>query len=251
MNARAEIDLHNRQIHENALRWERKPVLREVYRDFYRRIAASLTRTAPGLTVEVGSGLGKIKEVLPDCITTDLFPNPWLDRTESAYQLSFETATVANLILFDVWHHLEFPGVALREFHRVLAPGGRLILFEPAAGLLGRLIYGRFHDEPLALEEPLRWEESPPPDFGVRYYAAQGNAWRLFHDSEYQKELYAWKTISVSYPLALAYAGSGGFAGPQLYPRFLLGAIKAVDAVLSRAPALFALRMLVVLERRA
>ena len=30
----------------------------------------------------------------------------------------------SNLILFDVWHHLEYPGSAMAEFARVLAPKG-------------------------------------------------------------------------------------------------------------------------------
>ena len=249
MTAPAELEQHNRQIHENARRWEEKPLLREIYREFYRRISAARTTTVPGITVEIGSGLGKIKDVVPECITTDLFPNPWLDRTENAYRLSFATGSVANLILFDVWHHLEFPGIALQEFCRVLVPGGHLILFEPAAGFLGRQIYGRFHKEPLGLQEPMRWDEKPPEDFETRYYAAQGNAWRLFHQGEYQDQLRSWKTLSVTYPLGLAYAGSGGFSGPQLYPQFLGGAIRALDAAASRMPNLFAIRMLVVLER--
>jgi SAM-dependent methyltransferase len=249
MNPAGDIDLHNRQIHENAQSWEKKTVLREVYLDFYRRIAGSLTDTVPGLTVELGSGIGKIKTVLPHCITTDLFPNPWLDRTENAYHLSFETASVANLILFDVWHHLEFPGLALREFRRVLTTGGHLILFEPAASLLGRWIYGNFHHEPLALDKPMRWDESPPFDFDLRYYAAQGNAWRIFHKGEYSEHLRLWQMLSISYPLALSYAGSGGFSGPQLYPRCMLGAVKALDRILGLAPALFALRMLIVMKR--
>jgi ubiquinone/menaquinone biosynthesis C-methylase UbiE len=58
---------------------------------------------------------------------------------------------LTNLILFDLFHHFEFPGVALREFERVLLAGGRLILMEPGFGLLGRFIYQRFHHEPLGL----------------------------------------------------------------------------------------------------
>jgi hypothetical protein len=48
--------------------------------------------------------------VIPECVTTDIFPNPWLDRVENAYALNFADASVGNLILFDVFHHLEFPG---------------------------------------------------------------------------------------------------------------------------------------------
>ncbi len=100
----------------------------------------------PGLVVELGSGMGHIKEHLPDCITTDLFPNEWLDRVEDAYHLTFDTGAVSHLILFDVWHHLAYPGTALGEFHRVLVDRGKVIIFDPAMGVLGRFVFGNFHD---------------------------------------------------------------------------------------------------------
>src|SRR5580698_5232543 len=131
------LEQHNIEIHQNRQNWDRKPGLRGVYQSFYREIAARIRRDVDGRTVELGSGLGNIKTVLPECLTTDIFPNPWIDRVEDAYQLSFESGSVGNLILFDVWHHLQFPGTALREFKRVLARGGRVIIFDPAMGLIG------------------------------------------------------------------------------------------------------------------
>ena len=82
---------------------------------------------------------------------TDLFPNPWIDRVESAYNLSFSDNSISHLILFDVWHHLEYPVNALKEAHRVLTSGGTLIIMEPAMSVLGRIVYGKFHHEPLGL----------------------------------------------------------------------------------------------------
>jgi SAM-dependent methyltransferase len=244
------LDTHNVEIHENAERWKRKPLLRRVYRGFHQAIAKELAPHVSGKTVELGSGMGTIKEVVPDCITTDLFPNPWLDRVENAYHLSFADETVANLILFDVWHHLEFPGTALREFDRVLARQGRLILFEPAMGMLGRFIYGNFHHEPLGLNKPIAWEPESPSDFAERYYAAQGNAWRIFRCGEFKDRLASWKIVSVRYLSGVAYIGTGGFRGPQLYPQFLLKVVNFCDLGLSLIPSLFATRMLVVLEKK-
>ena len=80
--------------------------------------------------------MGNIRDHLPECITTDLFPNPWLDRVENA-QLSFYDSSVGHLTLFDVWHHLEYPANALAEFRRVLVPRGRVIILEPAMSVGG------------------------------------------------------------------------------------------------------------------
>lgn len=231
-------------------RWRRKPFLRRVYRNFHQAIAKEMARQVPGKTLELGSGVGAIKEVIPDCITSDIFSNPWLDRVENAYHLSFANESLANVILFDVWHHLEFPGVALREFERVLAPHGRLILFEPAMGILGRIIYGCFHHEPLGLNQSIAWEPHEPSHLVERYYAAQGNAWRMFRSGEFKDRMAGWKILSVRYLSGLTYIGTGGFRGPQLYPGFLLHAVAWCDLGLSLIPSLFATRMLVVLEKR-
>jgi SAM-dependent methyltransferase len=247
---RVSLEQHNVEIQENRWHWERKPLLRKVYSQFGREIAKRVDRTLPGLVVELGSGMGHIKEHLPDCITTDLFPNQWLDRVEDAYGLTFDTGAVSHLILFDVWHHLEYPGTALREFQRVLTGRGRVIIFDPAMGVLGRFVFGAFHHEPLGLGEEICWEApagSIPAEFG--YYAAQGNASRVFGSSAFREQLCSWRLAEVSYFSALAYLGTGGFRGPQLYPMAVLPLLNRVDSFLSRFPSL-ASRMLVVLEKQ-
>jgi SAM-dependent methyltransferase len=246
----AGLEQHDREIHENREYWNRKPILQAIYSQFYREIAGRVDRRVPGLIVELGSGMGNIKEHLPDCITTDIFPNPWLDRVENAYALSLEANTVGNLILFDVFHHLQYPGTALAEFARVLASDGRLILFEPAMGILGRLVFGCFHHEPLGLRKEIEWEA--PEDFTDThpYYAAQGNASRIFGSARFRERLAReWEIEEIRYFSGLAYLGSGGFRGPQLYPAGLLPLLNALDRLLSRIP-LLASRMLVVLRKR-
>jgi SAM-dependent methyltransferase len=248
-----DITQHNQEIHENRDAWEAKPVLRRLYRLFYEEIAAALPPGGSGLTLELGSGMGNIKEVLPDCITSDLFPNPWLDRVENAYALSCADHSVARLILFDVWHHLQYPGAALREFRRVLAPGGVVVLFEPAMGLLGRCAYGLFHHEPLGLAQPIQWDIPAGFDPSQQtYYAAQGNCWRLARKIQRDPPpaFSGWTITQVRYYPALAYLLSGGFRGPQLFPDRALPAVSALEKILRPFPALTASRMLVVLQPR-
>lgn len=246
-----EVGQHNLEIQANAEHWRRKPLLQKIYRDFYNEIAGELRGDVPGVTVEIGSGIGNLKTVVPGALATDIFPNPWLDRIENAYAMNFADGSVANLILFDVWHHLEYPGTALREFRRVLAPEGRLIIFDPAMGMLGRIIYGLFHHEPLGLRDEIRWRA--PANFSpdeMTYYAAQGNAQRIFFSGEGTSELSAWRMVRRSLFAGIPYVASGGFRGPQLYPESFLPALRALDRVASRIPALFATRLLVTLERK-
>ncbi|MDP2137329.1 MAG: class I SAM-dependent methyltransferase [Candidatus Didemnitutus sp.] len=252
MNAVNELPLgqHNIEIQRNREAWSRKPMLRKIYYDFYRLLAVRLDPHLSGPVVELGSGMGRIKDVIPQCVTTDLFSNPWLDRQENCYQLSLGDNSVSHLILFDVWHHLRYPGTALREFHRVLQPGGRLILFEPAASWVARLVYHFFHHEPVAVRDPITWEA--PAGFSAAdadYYAAQGSATRLFWWGEGHDRLPGWKIHEVRPITSFDYFASGGFSGPQLGGRFLHGLMRGLDFLAAPFPRLFAARLLVVLEK--
>jgi SAM-dependent methyltransferase len=245
-----DADQHNREIHENLRHWERKPELQAEYARFYRLIAQRLEGIPAGPVLECGSGIGNLKSVLPDAITSDLFPNPWLDRQENIYALTCADASLGGVVLFDVFHHLQYPGAALRELQRVLSPGGRVVTFDPAAGVLGRLVIGLFHHEPLALSEQITWD--PPADFDPAYstyYAAQGNAWRIFGGDAYRSKLSAWTCRAPTYCPALPWLLTGGFRGPSLAPAAVRPVAEGVEYLLGLAPRLFASRMLVVLEK--
>ena len=241
---------HDVEIHSNRQAWERKPLLKAVYRKFHELIASRLDRSVKGQIVELGSGMGSIKEVIPDCITTDLFPNPWLDRQENAYRLKFADGSVSNLILFDVWHHLRYPGPALLEFQRVLAPGGRVIIFDQAISWTGRLVYGLFHHEPIGMDLEVTWDAPPgfkPED--ADYFAAQGSATRIFWRREDPMRLAAWDLREATPLPSFEYFATGGFSGPQLGGPAVFALWRGLDHILAPFPRLFAARLLVVLRK--
>lgn len=245
-----DINLHQELIDKNQQYWNRKPLLRTLYKDFYRLISNHLSRLPDGKIVELGSGLGNIHDVIPECIRTDLFPNPWIDQIENAYKLSFTDESVSDLILTDVFHHLKYPGTALNELHRVLCTGGRVIMLEPCLSVLGLLVYGALHDEPIAVTKEIQWlaPEIWNPD-NIDFYAAQGNATRIFVRSGFRSKLMAWRKVETIRLSAIAYAASGGYSGPQLYPTAFLPLMKGLEKGLDFFPALFATRLLVILEK--
>jgi SAM-dependent methyltransferase len=238
------------EMQSNRTAWGRKPLLRAIYRQFYQLIRENLA-CVPGPIVEIGSGIGAVKGFIPDCITTDIFANPWIDRKENAYGLTFVDRTISNLILLDVFHHLKFPGTALAEFRRVVSDGGRIILLEPGIGILGKIIYGLFHHERLGLRQPITWWA--PNGFDPEragYYAAQANASRIFLRREFREELTPWRIIRIQQLPEFAYVASGGFSRPQLYPAAILPLIRLIEKACSRWPEIFATRLLVVLEKK-
>ncbi len=246
-----EIEQHNEEIQQNLQYWENKPLLRQIYKDFHRLIAEHLANLPHGQVVELGSGIGNIKEVVPHCLRTDLFPNPWIDREENAFQLSFKDNEVSDLILFDVFHHLRYPGTALKEFNRVLMPRGRIIIFDPCLSLLGYILYGLFHHEPIGAKEPIEWfapEDWDPND--IDYYAAQGNASRVFFKKEWKQYFMQWDIVAKKRLSAISYVASGGYSKPQLYPNFTYPVMRGLDKLCDCLPFLFATRLLVVLEKK-
>lgn len=239
------------EILENQRYWQKKPILKKIYHGFHRSIAAHLSGLPGSLVVELGSGIGNIKDIIPDCLRTDLFPNPWIDQVENAYKLSFADGTVSDLILFDVFHHLHYPGTALHEFERVLRPGGRVIIFDPCMSLLGFLVFGLLHQEPVAWQDKIVW--TAPPEWSIEkndYYAAQGNATRIFFGTERASLPEKWEVLHRQRYSALAYIASGGYSKPQMYPDFFYPVLRLVEKVLDLFPGLFATRLLVVLTKK-
>ena len=245
------IDQHNIEIEQNRQAWQRKPVLQRAYRDFHRRIATHVDTSIAGRIVELGSGIGNIRDVISNCLRTDLFPNPWIDQVENAYDLTFGDGEVSHLILFDVFHHLEFPGTALRECRRVLSPRGRVIIFDPYVSLIGRIVYGPLHHEPIGNDRAI--VSHAPSSFDPHqhpYYAAQGNATRIFWKGESPEVLDGWEIVARERIGAWAYALTGGYSKPQLYPASVYPVMTGVDRLAELVPGLTALRALVVLRRR-
>ena len=91
-----DITQHALEIEQNRTYWQQKPLLQKVYKRFYTKIAK---RLIGGSKLELGSGIGQIKEFIPDCVTSDLFPNPGVDRVESAYLLSFPDGSLNNIVV--------------------------------------------------------------------------------------------------------------------------------------------------------
>src|SRR5512134_2847437 len=110
----------------------------------------------PGLMLEIGGGSGNLKEFMPRVVTTDILQAPWLDAVADAEALPFRDKTFDDIVMVDVLHHLEAPGLFFREAQRVLRPRGRLVLVEPAITPLSWVAYRFCHQEPVIMgQDPL------------------------------------------------------------------------------------------------
>ena len=243
----SELQQHRNEIRANRLIWDQSSAVRRAYREFFERIRQSADFDLAGPAVEIGSGIGKLKEAWPEISVTDFVSNAWLDLVMDAYDLPFEDGCLSHLVLIDVFHHLERPMRFLEEAHRVLMPSGRVILLEPYIGWIGWLVYGLCHREPIAWGQTI--DSSSGPSARNGYYAAQGNATRLFFRQQDAGFPSGWRVPQREAFACFYYLLTGGFSGPTLYPSRCFPMIKRLDHFLSRWPRVFGARCLVVLEK--
>ena len=102
-----------------------------------------------GRVLDIGGGTAHIKEFRPDVVSVDILAFPGIDVVADAHRLPFPDGFFAGVVMLDVLHHLERPIEFLKEASRVLKPGGRLVMIEPAMTTLARRFYDHFHEEPV------------------------------------------------------------------------------------------------------
>lgn len=238
------------RIVEQRRQWRNKPVLREIYNDLYRRVAASCV---PGRTLEVGGGSGGFKEFARDCISSDLLFAPWLDIVADAQHLPFAADSLSNIVLFDVLHHLQYPRHFLAEAARVLRPGGRVIFVEPAITPLSWPFYRFLHHEPVRLSvDPLSLEV--PLSSADAFDSNQAIPTLLTgrFRSALEQAIPTLVVRSVRRVSLLAYPLSGGFKPWRLLPLGMVGALLALERRLEPLlGTLMGFRLLGVIEKQA
>jgi len=234
-------------LDRSAAKWNASPALRAVYADIFAEMRGHL---APGSILEIGSGIGMAREYFPGVVTSDIVPTRFVDRGVSAYAVPPENW--GSVIAIDMLHHLQEPLRFLESAAAALAPGGRIILAEPAGTRWGRVFYGWFHHEPCDPDQV-----QPPHRFAADAsggFANMGIGHALFGRQRQQiltgLQAHGLSLVSVRYRDFLAYPATGGFSRSALLPAAVLRGLLAVERLLPQVLMRFlALRMIIVLEK--
>ena len=227
--------------------WERKPILRLLYTEWYREIVSWLR---PGRTVEVGGGTGNLKEFFPGVLCTDVVRLPWLDTVMDAQFLPFASNSLTNIVLFDTLHHIENVPLFLNEAMRTLQPHGRLVIMDPYISVLSWPIYHFLHPEPVDLgQDPFQLQL--PRENRSPFDGNQAIATLIFERSfeTFCRQYPQFKRLHFRRLAFFAYPLSGGFDRPSLLPVFLVRPVLALERVLHRLNRFLAFRVLIVLEK--
>jgi SAM-dependent methyltransferase len=229
--------------------WQERPVLRRLYRDWYRLIRECVA-DVPGPIIELGAGTAHFKDACPQAIATDVEPTSWAEEVVDAQQLPYSDGSVANLILIDVFHHLARPARFFDECSRVLVPGGRVVILDPYCSTLSTLAYEHFHHEDTDLDVP------PLADASQLERAAlasnQARATLVFFRAVDQFRA-RWPELRIVVRRRLSfllYPLSGGYSKRALVPAALYRPLSLLERVLQPLAPVAAFRCLVVLERR-
>jgi SAM-dependent methyltransferase len=228
--------------------WQDRPLLRALYREWFELISKRLA-TVAGPTVELGGGLGHLRDVVAGAVITDVEATPWADAVVDAEQLPYADGSVANLVLFDVFHHLSHPTRFLDEAVRTLATSGRAVLLEPYCSAFSTLAYRRLHHEPMDLRvDPFAASPQSSGDAMDSNTALPTLA--FFRERDRFDRL--WPELSIVETSRFgffAYPLSGGFSRRQFVPAASLPALRLAERLLTPLAPVAAFRCLVVLER--
>lgn len=198
-----------------------KAFLYRLYQDWYRLLATALP-AGEGQVVELGSGAGFMKQIIPEVLTTEVLDIDGVDMIlPTNGQLPFPTASLRALLLTDVLHHLCAPRRFLAEASRIVRPGGVIAMVEPWVTPWSRLIYSRLHTEPFR-PQAASWEF---PSSGPLSAANGALPWIILQRDRclFEHEFPQWTISQVELLMPFAYLLSGGvslrFAAPGwLYP---------------------------------
>jgi len=230
--------------------WEKKPSIRLLYQDFHRRL---LEHCPEGRVLDIGSGTAHIKDFRPDIVSSDILPFPGIDVIADAHRLPFPKETFSGVVMLDVLHHLERPIEFLVEGSRVLKPGGRLAMIEPAMTPLAHRFYDYFHDEPVDMGVDPFVDTTIDPNRDP-FDANQAIPTLLFATpsarGRVEQIVPSLRVRSVTWLSLFAYPMSGGFQNWSLMCAALVRPVLALEEKVPEAiRRQVAFRMMVVLER--
>ncbi len=243
------------KIESNKKAFESKKILQRIYGRYFSLIKKEMTSPFKK-TIEIGCGAAFFKRFLPVIQSADIVESNYVDLVCDGHQLPFKTASLSNVILIDVFHHLQFPQYFLTEAHRVLQIGGKLILLEPFVSPLSYLIYKYLHEESFSFKEnPFiseSFNQTKKPSTSTAPYTGNQAISRILWKtaSKHQNKLMGFSFL-YRFLDFFAYPATGGFSKPQLLGDSLLTKIHSIETKLSEKLSLsfLAFRILIVAEK--
>ena len=223
-----------------------KGSLRQIYQQWYRAIAAAVP-TGDGAVLELGSGAGFLRDVLPEVITSAVMPCPGVSVILDAQHLPFDDATLRAIVMTDVLHHLPNVGFFFSEATRCVRANGVVVMIEPWFTAWSGLVYRKLHHEPFEPDVP-NWEF---PSSGPLSGANGALPWIVFarDRARFEREFDGWRIKRIEPSLPFRYLLSGGVSMRNLLPGQVFGILGGLERALQPWADRLGMFALIVLER--
>lgn len=223
LNSKKTLLNHWSLIHSKTKIW-----LRNIYFDFYWKMKQISVPRGP--KIELGSGGGFLKEVIPDVITSDVLSGKGIDKIIFAESIPYKNNEVSAFYMLNVFHHIKNAERAIQEMNRCLKMGGKIVMIEPWNSMWGRFIYSNLHHE--RFDPKLDWKIL---GLGRMSDANGALPWIIFRrDRQLFERLFPNLTIvSITPHTPFSYLISGGLSKSQLLPNFLYPLVTFFEQLIS------------------
>lgn len=231
-----------------------KKMLKSCYSDFYSKIIQLekkfKTKINKGIRLELGSGVGFIKDFDSKIITSDVVYNKFTDKTINANKIPFKNDKIDSIFGIFCFHHFKDPFNFLKDLQKKLKVGGLCILIEPYYSPLASIIYKKVHkSEYFNKNEPFRYKTKNKT---AMESANQALSYIYFvkHKKKFNKEFPKLKIVHTSiFNNYLRFLLSGGLNFQKLLPDFLIFFVKFLEIIMSPFKKIFGIHYIIVIKR--
>jgi SAM-dependent methyltransferase len=244
-------DISLLNIHMEILR--EKPLLKSAFISFYTEMMKLNVRflTGSGLQIELGTGAGFFKNLLPQLVTSDIRKGQHIDIALDAQNMTLDDNAVRCIYAINVFHHLPNPERFFSELCRVLTPGGGCILIEPHNGFCSAMLHRNLHIDEVFLPNAKDWMTNDIT--GPLSGANQALSYIVFErDIARFNELYG-ENLEVVFQgyisNYLRYLFSGGLNFRQLLPSIFEPVLRLLEQALKPISRHFSLHQIIVIRR--
>ena len=225
-----------------------KPFLRQLYGEWYEVFIAEMENLPDGTRIELGSGGSFFKLMEPSVISTDSLPFPTNDLTFSPLSMPFNSDSVSGIFMIDTFCQIPDTHAFLTEAQRVLKPGGKIIMVEPACSVWGRVANRWFCQK--SFDRSGAW---PNPLSAAYKRVNSALTWIVFERdrSRFEGDFPGLALQSVDYHTPLRYfLGGGNRFGSALVPRSSYPFFCRADEWLSKHSQQWSMFVTVTLEKK-
>jgi SAM-dependent methyltransferase len=250
------INLNNNlRFKEHKKNLAQKKMLKSCYSDFYIEILKNEKKFEKAtqdksLRIELGSGVGFIKEFDRTIITSDIIFNEFTDKIIDGNHIPYKENEINSIFGIFCFHHFKDPFNFIKDLEVKLKPGGLCILIEPYYGILANFIYKRIHeseyfdekeDFKLKIQNKTAMEKANQALSYIYFVKNKKKFQENFPNLEVVRTL-----IFGNY---LRFLFSGGLNFRKILPDFFIGPLKFIEKIFMPLKRVFGLHYLIVVRK--